>query len=315
MVRRHALRLAGPRVAAEPELMDPVLQLTADPSAKVRLQLVLTLGTLPNEAAAAALQQLAAEAADDPFMSAAFVSSMPRHLEALVDGISAGRTLPAPLLAALLELSEQRTDLTAQLLRAILPQDSTRADTETFRRPTEWLASLADRGRSPFQLSSSDDHDLELALTRLHDLMSHAWQIGLDPLGSEATRVAALQLVRFDVPARRREQRERLAELLTPQSPSTIQIETVRVLAQDHDDAATEPLLNAWSSFLPPTRALVVNLLLNDHTRGAQQLLARLEDGRISRHDLDVVSRDRLLHHPHEDLARAHPKAVRHRGG
>ena len=146
--------------------------------------------------------------------------------------------LPAKILAALLELTNDRPDLTAQLLRGVLAQDPTRADVETYRRCSAWLASLNDRGRDAFVLADGNKTaNCDLALDRLRrpDESRLAGRDRPHRYRNDARRGSAIGAIRSS--GATTEHRALLAELLTPQSPSTVQIEAVRVLTRDRDDA------------------------------------------------------------------------------
>ena len=75
-VRRHALRLAEPRAAGAPSLIDAAVALVDDPDLKVILQLAFTLGEWNDPRADAALATLALRHSADPYISAAVQSSM-----------------------------------------------------------------------------------------------------------------------------------------------------------------------------------------------------------------------------------------------
>jgi putative heme-binding domain-containing protein len=93
-----------------------------------------------------------------------------------------------------------------------------------------------------------------------------------------------------------------LSELLAPATASAIQQRAVRILIADRDAEAVELLLNAWPSFLPATRADLVDGLMGDPV-ALQTLLERMGEGEIGLQDVDAVRRDRLLHHQRAEVA------------
>ncbi len=83
----HALRAAEPRLPDSPTLQASVLALVEHPQVRVRLQLALTLGTLPTAAARKALAQLAYRDGEDPWIAAALLSSAAGSADSLVAAI------------------------------------------------------------------------------------------------------------------------------------------------------------------------------------------------------------------------------------
>ena len=122
LVRRYALQLAGARATGSPELTEAILKLRNDPSAKVRLQLIITLGDMPGTPSASTLYAMASEVSNDNFLTAAVISSLPLHLEAIVGRLSREEPLPPKILSAACELAADRPALATQLLRRIVPE-------------------------------------------------------------------------------------------------------------------------------------------------------------------------------------------------
>src|SRR5581483_6270791 len=74
-VRRHAIRLAERLLDKSPDLGPQLLALVTDADPQVRLQLAFTLGAWRDPRAADALGTLAVTAGDDPYLTAAVLSS------------------------------------------------------------------------------------------------------------------------------------------------------------------------------------------------------------------------------------------------
>ena len=308
LVRRHALRLAGRRAEASNELLEAILALRHDPSAKVHLQLIITLGDIPSAEAASTLREFAPSAASDRFLTGAFVSSLPMHLEAIVDGLSPARPLPAAILSATCELAADRPTLAAQLLLKLVPENLSDADVSAFEDCTIWLIAMREQGLNPLDMSVPNAGELAGGIQRLHTVLEFAWQVAGDSTRPAAMRVAALELVSLDLPATRLAHREHLVTLLSPQSPSTVQHLAARILVAEHEPSSVQAVLDAWSSFLSATRAEVINRLMGD-VASTHAVLQRMADGQIGRLDLDAVQRDQLLHHPNAAIA-AQARAV-----
>jgi putative membrane-bound dehydrogenase-like protein len=302
LVRRHALRLAEARAADAPELLAAIVDLARDRSPKVRLQLLLSLGEIPGPAADECLWQLADQTSGDRWLTAALASSLPAHVPALVAGVEQGRTLPPDIVAALLQLTTDRPRLLARLLAGLVPREPAAADAETLTRCAQWVASFQEQGRDPRDVAPADRAVLSQAVARFDALLDHCWTLASDASRPLPLRVAALDLARYDRPTSRRAHRGQLSDLLAPATASAIQRCAVRILIADRDAEAVELLLNAWPSFLPATRADVVDGLMGD-PRALQKLLERMAEAEIGLQDVDAVRRDRLLHHQHAQVA------------
>jgi len=83
-VRRHAVRLSETLLGTSPALGEALLKLLDDTDAQVRLQLAYTLGEWKDARAGRALGKMAVTAADDPFMTAAVMSSAVGHVQQMI---------------------------------------------------------------------------------------------------------------------------------------------------------------------------------------------------------------------------------------
>src|SRR5581483_9236375 len=101
-VRRHAVRLAEPRLATGSTLAERVLGLAADADAQVRLQVAYSLGAWRDRRAADALARLVGDHAADPILTAAAMSSLtPENLPVIADAVL---RLPEPPAAVVRDL-------------------------------------------------------------------------------------------------------------------------------------------------------------------------------------------------------------------
>ncbi len=74
-VRENAIRLAEPRLAGSPSLVDKLLKVTQDADAQVRFQLLCTLGDLDSSTARTAHEKLLFREIEDPWMQVAALSA------------------------------------------------------------------------------------------------------------------------------------------------------------------------------------------------------------------------------------------------
>jgi len=86
-VRRHAIRLAEPFLKSDPAPSEALLKLVDDPDPHVQMQLAYSLGEWDDARASRALAQLALRHVDDPYLTAAVMSSAPGHLDSMLAAI------------------------------------------------------------------------------------------------------------------------------------------------------------------------------------------------------------------------------------
>ncbi|MBC8876597.1 MAG: polysaccharide deacetylase family protein [Planctomycetes bacterium] len=86
-VRRQAIRLAEAFLKSDPAISGALLKLVDDPDPQVQMQLAYSLGEWDDARAGRALGRLALRHVDDPYLTAAAMSSAPGHLEAMLTAI------------------------------------------------------------------------------------------------------------------------------------------------------------------------------------------------------------------------------------
>src|SRR5262249_43548956 len=129
-VRRQAVRLAGPRVNASPDLGAALEKLTEDADAQVRVQLACTLGEGRDPRAGRALGALAVRHADDPYLTAAVLSSVRReNLGSLLSAVfveGADRPPPEAVVERVLGVAAALGDRTTlpKILRKVCTPDA-----------------------------------------------------------------------------------------------------------------------------------------------------------------------------------------------
>lgn len=88
-VRRHAARLSEPFLSDHPSLGEQLLDMINDLDPQVWMQIAYSLGEWKDPHAGRALGRLALRHADDPYLTAAVMSSAVDHLEQMVSVVSA----------------------------------------------------------------------------------------------------------------------------------------------------------------------------------------------------------------------------------
>ncbi|MFG0262543.1 MAG: PVC-type heme-binding CxxCH protein, partial [Novipirellula sp. JB048] len=310
-VRRHAIRLAEPWASEHAELMTAMAKLAGDADAKVRLQLACTLGQYSDRESAEALSQLALREGDDPYLMAAITSSI--HAENLTPLITAGLAAgedpaAAKWVSRLLTLSVALENPQATLvgLRAILdggpanqvePSEQARrfnavaALLDALKRHSKTLAQLCE----PFAEQGTQVREHVAKLTEA------ARDIAESSAHDEDVRIAAIGLLARGCQSSAGDQ-TRLARLLSAQTPPSVQVAAVRHLGTLSDPMVGQRLIDQWQSYSPALRSEILSVL---STRGEwlTQLLQAMEQGKVSRTDIDAGMRQALVSYRDKAIA------------
>ena len=284
-VREQALRLAEPRLDAEPEILSAALSLADDPSLRVRLQAALTLGSSGRIEAGEALSRIFRRDWKDPWMRAALLSSSLQHAGRLLAWLFADPNQSQIEEAAWREIFEAlvqtvtRKGDTAQiedlLAKARRPEDVSR-----------WqillLAGLVD---------SSPTGDVE----GFDTVRSQARSIALRPDAPLEERVEAIRAIGCG-PAGSGLGGELGQALLDLKSPGELQRACAHALsrsAASGDKTSADTLLAAWPQAGPILRGEILSGLLAT-PKAASRLLEAVEAGRIQTREVDAAARKRL---------------------
>lgn len=324
-VRRHAVQFAEAWLDRRPSLLERVLAMTADPDAKVRLQVAFTLGETRAARRMAALEALARREGDDPWMQAAIVSSVPEAAGALVRELadaqglaSAGRPLIRPLAGVI--GSRRQAGEVAALLETVAAFVGPHA--EAFQ--TESLTGLIEglrRGAAPDLSGTGGPAALQQLLTRatppvrrlslqvagllkltnspeVKSVFEAAATTALETTHPLPERLAAIELLGS---APWLTLKAALPELLGPSQPLDIQLAALRTLATSTDEGVGPVLLAGWNQYSPKLQTAVLDALFRRQDR-VKALLSAIEQKAIARPGLDALRRDQLLTSPDTDI-------------
>jgi putative heme-binding domain-containing protein len=272
-----------------PEVVDAAAKLVNDDDLRVRFQLACSLGEWDGPKAGEILGRLAARDADDRYIGAGVLSSAARHYKAVVDALlGANRPAGGALFHGLLQTaiaSNDKPTVQSILTAVVKPRDGgfSPAQLALF---ADWLdtpgASLAD------------------VTPAAADALNAARSIAPDGAAPPDRRAAATRLL-----GRQKEHLgndlDRLAQLLTPQTPGDVQrAAAARIAATGGADAAGR-LLQGWAGYAPDVRGFVADLLLGREEWSAA-LLDAVEKQQVAPADIDVPRRQRLLGHASEKI-------------
>lgn len=301
-IRRAAVRLAEPRAKDDPKLMESALKLADDPDPRVRLQLACSLGAWESAAAGEALGRIAVAGADDAYLSAAVMSSAPRHFEAIVRALTQSeRPLAEPLFgsALMMALGTDNRAAMASLLTPALEPHGGQYSSAQFAAIGRFLSELSPRRTSVQKLCEKED-ELSSRLGRLPEVFAAARGVAMDQDKPADLRAAAAGLLGRE-PARLAEDMRSLAALLAPQVPPEVQGAAVSALGRLDDPRVPDLMVHDWSGHSPQVRLAVVDRLVQ-RDPWAAQLLEAIRSGGVSRNDLDAAHRQRLLEHASDQV-------------
>jgi putative membrane-bound dehydrogenase-like protein len=290
-VRRNAIR-AGAGLLADPGIGEAVLRLAADPDARVRLQVALSLGDWDDPRGGRALATLARQADDDPWLRSAILSSSVPHAATLLADLFAD---PGP--------SGASTPILESLMATAAAQPGPRGLAglfEVIARPRgrdgafstgqfAALAGLLDAlGRS--RGGATGD-----TLERVAPLLAAARQVVDDPGAPEEARLSAARLLGRD-PAAADADLKRLRALLGPHVAARLQAAAVAALARTADPRVPEILLADWKAQAPAQRIAIIDTLAS-RDAWAAALVAALERRDVRPAEIGPAVRRRLLGH------------------
>lgn len=304
LVAASAIRCIGGSLDRSTALGEAVLARADDPDPRVRLAVALALGTWADPRAGRALAAILGRDREDPWLRAAVLSSAAPHAGQLLGHLAAAGTLahlPDPYVRSLfatagVQASGSRT--VASLLPSIL-------EPATGGRYASWqfaaLAALLDQpddagGKKAIVLAEPGLRE------RFDRLCDAAGQVAVAPGAAESDRLSALGLLGRR-PTHVAEDRARLASLLDPKTPGSIQLGAVAALARSRDDQVARVLVAPWRTATPGLRTAILDTLLSRPSWTAE-LLSCLEDGCVPPSEIGAAYRRRLLALDATDLKR-----------
>jgi putative heme-binding domain-containing protein len=294
-VRMNAIRVAEPLGKTNLAIVEAAAKLVDDADAKVRLQLACSLGEWPDAKAGQALAQLAVKNADEPYISAAVMSSAVPHYAAIVDTLLASHgSLHGPLYRNLLgmALALNNRDVMARLLEPVVTSKNGKAyDGEQLIAFAGWLELLSSHNQSIQQIVSTPDL-LTQRMGQADGLIDAAREAAIDESRPLEDRAAAASLLARD-PKQLDLDLSLLSGLLTPKAPPAVQRSAVQSIVRSAGDKTPGLLTSSWTGMSPEIRVTAIDLLLGQEP-WAFELLKQVDAGKISAGEIDIPRRQRL---------------------
>lgn len=313
-VRSHGLRLYETAFGENRELRSQRLLagaelLADDANPAVQLQLSYSLGETDDAQAGKLLGQLLERAADDPHLRAAALSSVrQQNISAVLSQVLRGPDPPNDaVLGAVLGLvvKLRHAPTTSSVLEAILAPQGSKGEYPNW----QWkaLVEVVEATRDPQVRDSLS----ERAQERLRSLRETA-RLRIATAPADTLRPAARQaaeeqrLTAVALLARgwgnRAEDLQRIAAIVTPQNPLSLQTAAIDALSETGHDLVPGLLLAAWDSATPAVRVPITDALLSREP-WLPELLAALESNAVLPADIDAVRRSRLAAHSDPAIA------------
>jgi putative membrane-bound dehydrogenase-like protein len=317
-VREHAVRLAERWLPRSPAVQERFAALAADPDARLRFQVALSLGEWDDDRILAPLASIALAAADDPWTRTAVASAVPRRAGALI----------ATLLAARPGLTESATAGRLALLRELAALVGGRGDAgevaglldalhnlggaDRARWQTAALAGLAEgmgrRGKQLAAFLQSLPASHRAAGERAAELLRQAAAVAQDTGADPAVRLTAVGLLAH---APWMEAAPVLERLLAEETPQELRLAAVRALAAQPRPEVAPLLLQGWRGYTPALRREVTEALFRQPDR-ILVLLGEVEAGRVKPGDLDPQRSRTLIEHGRADVRDRARKLLAH---
>jgi putative membrane-bound dehydrogenase-like protein len=323
-VRENAIRLTEQFLATSPELAAALLNLAGEPEARVRYQLLLTLGSQESPAAARLREQLLFQDLTDPWVQLAALTAPTAQQTGLLQAVLARFDPAQPAYLSLVERLGTLAGAAAEpaALAQLIGQAVQPDPTLPWQPPL--LSGLAEglrnRKRVPTALEASQQRVLDATGEHPVAAVREAGIRLLRVLGlPEGTAAAALQRAERRAldstqPADGRAEALRLlalrpsmsyaqtlGPLLAPAEPLPVQLAAIQTLSSLPDATATTLLLGQWKRLTPDLRDAALNTFLTREDR-IGLLLDALEQHQVDASSLGWRRSVRLMSHPNERL-------------
>jgi putative membrane-bound dehydrogenase-like protein len=299
-VRRQAVRLAERFFSKAPELGEAILKLIEDPDSQVRLQVAYSLGEWHDARAGHALAALALKHADDPYLTAAVLSSVrAENLGEVLTAVfsDAVNTNPSAQLAErLMGMAMTQGDKSGLLttVRSMMMPRHGRFAAWQWAALSGALDGLNRRGQN---LEQWDDGQLARPIRQM---LEEARKIAADARTPESDRLAAVHVLGREL-AERDVDVSILAKLLVPQNPVALQTAAADALGRIPEARVAAILITGWKGYTPTLKSLVLDLLLG-RDAWERQLLQSIEQKDVPAAHIDAKHRARLLNHKNEGV-------------
>jgi putative membrane-bound dehydrogenase-like protein len=316
-VRENAIILAEERLGAHPELAKQLLTMTDDMSARVRYQLVLTLGNVKSPASQQARDRMLFHDLGDKWLQVAALSADSADAPRLFEKAIAAKDVPSDGREALVR------NVSAIVATRQKPAEIDRLLSKVAAGKTEaagnWRAASLDglnRGLrakhgtlSPHSkqtllaiFETSDPAVRHAALTDLEaaglpegsagkTALAHAESVAKDEHADAAFRADSIGLLAMSDPDSRA---DLFKSLIDTHEPEPVEVAAIRAYGRVNSDTTGQYLIEQWRNFTPAARTVAGDALVRDPGR-QKLLLAALKAGNIQPWMLTFGQKNRFI--------------------
>lgn len=304
-VRENAIKLAELHFADIPGLQNSILALKADPDAKVRFQLLCSLGSVNTPQASQVRNDLLFRDLDDEWVQVAALSAAASQTASLLNVVMARYRQDVPAYASLTKRlstmiaasgttetlhqlieqavgpsTKQQAGWNGPLLQGIAQGIRTQKKSQAFKDEKELLL------KTFFENPSPDVRNASLDLLKVIGLQedesvakakAKAALIAADQSQSQERRVEATNFIALGDPT---PYSSLLQKLISPTEPLSIQVAALKTLSAIPDNRVSEFVLRNWADLTPEIRNEAINTFMVSPGR-INLLLDALESGKI----------------------------------
>jgi len=306
-IRVNAIKLAENRLNDDSSLLQHLLTLKNDPSAKVQYQLLLTLGDFEQDSVREVRDMILVDHIEDEWFQIAALTAKSidgfelynQAVRELTDVKTPGRLNYFRRLGELITAGNKEDEID-QIIQKTIAQ---------FRPDFAWWQSATilgvadqiqrmnfdpvflqkDRRLFVSTFLQTDNTEFRNGVLKILEVIGlgeyHTYQYELKEAKSIATdgeeleglRVDAIRLLGLGTP---NNYKEMLFKLIDPSEPASVQKEALRQLAKVTDNDVAEFVLSQWETMTPEIRDEAVNVLMTNYTR-IDMLLDAVESKKI----------------------------------
>lgn len=317
-IRENAIRLAELHLDKNPSLVPALVALQNDPDAKVRFQLLCTLGFLNTPEVNEVRQHLLFKDINDRWVQIAALSAASSQSVALLNAVLSKYDSSVSSYASLVQLlsgiigKSQSTQVIGQFLQKAI--QSAHTEKGTWQAPLiEGIAQgLGNRKSLPDDIGIERDllitTSLENPANSVRKGALHVLQIIGLPAGnqtaaiSKAVQIAGnetlspeMRAASIDFMALRNPEANAsfLKRLINPKNPLPIQLSALKTLGMIPGEEISKYLLEQWTSLSPESRNEAINAMIGSAPR-VKLLLDAIESGKINRAEISWPQSVRL---------------------
>ena len=315
-VRENAIILAEPRLKNSPLLVRTLIAMAKDPDAKVRFQLLCTLGSLNSQEARAARDELISRDGEDRWFQIAALSASSDEAPRLyaksiaTDHETPGRVSFIRQAASVVGARHKPGEVKSVLEKVA---GTTAANAEWWRAASLEGLALGMRGRAIgpeafgagqqmlIKLFASPQSTIRRASLRLMEMsglpagagpaLQHASTVAADRQADPDLRADSISLLALASPEK---QHDLLRQLIDPLQPDQVQAAAVRAFGKIKGDDTGKFLLSKWRALTPSARTDAANALYLEPSR-VWLLVNALKAGEVQPWTLSFTQRRRLI--------------------